>query len=167
MNGLLGSYHSSNRRIEPELLKTIQFNSLLDQFSSCAQDHQHLSTCITLITPKETTGSLVIHDEFNGIDYQEFLSMSRNVEAMAGTGSEPFPDFAALSDIHAAPSAIPVLPKVNTYGQLKIGSEVFGSTYSKRHVTSAKILSQFLHDNTKDTYPGIVQFYFEHMGLLQ
>ncbi|GBC36556.2 uncharacterized protein LOC110040724 [Rhizophagus irregularis DAOM 181602=DAOM 197198] len=194
MNGLLGSYHSSNRRIEPELLKTIQFNSLLDQFSSCAQDHQHLSTCITLITPKETTGSLVIHDEINGIDYREFLSMSRNVEEMAGTGSEPFPgtflnpkridtnlskevldllveyyrnaygkDFAALSDIHAAPSAIPVLPKVNTYGRLKIGSEVFGSMYSKRHVTSAKILSQFLHDNTKDTYPGIVQFYFEHI----
>jgi hypothetical protein len=72
-------------------------------------------------------------------------------------------DFTALSDIHATPSAIPVLPKVNTYGRLKIEFEVFRSTYSKRHVKSAKILTQFLHNNTtKDTYPNIVQFYFEH-----
>src|SRR5688572_21723883 len=51
----IDSYHTSNRKIEPELLKTIQYNSLLDQFSSCTQDHQHLSACLPLISPKETT----------------------------------------------------------------------------------------------------------------
>ncbi|CAB4431022.1 unnamed protein product [Rhizophagus irregularis] len=57
MNGLLGSYHTSNRKIEPELLKTIHYNSLLDQFSSCVQDHQHLSACLPLIASKETSCS--------------------------------------------------------------------------------------------------------------
>ncbi|CAB4470723.1 unnamed protein product [Rhizophagus irregularis] len=91
MNGLLGSYHTSNRKIEPELLKTIHYNSLLDQFSSCVQDHQHLSACLPLIASKETSSSLAVQDEFDEIDYQKFLSMSRNVEKMAGTGSESFP----------------------------------------------------------------------------
>jgi hypothetical protein len=191
---LAGSYHTSNRRIESELLKTIQYNSILDQFSSHAHDHTHLSACLPLITPKVATGSLAVQDEFNEMDYREFLLMSKNVEERAGTGSEPLPgnflnpkkidtnltkevlnllveyyhdaydkEFAALSDIHIAPSdAIPVLPKVNIYGRLQIGNEVFGSTYSKRHIKSAKILSQFINDDTKDTYPGIVQYYFEH-----
>ncbi|PKC05929.1 hypothetical protein RhiirA5_420281 [Rhizophagus irregularis] len=195
MNSLLGSYHTSNRKIELELLKTIHYNFLLDQFSSCIQDHQHLSACLPLIASKETSSSLAVQDEFDEIDYQKFLSISRNVEKMAGTGSESFlgtflnpkrintnlpkeildllveyyynayenKDFVALANIHvASPEAIPVLSKVNIYGRLRLGSEVFASSYSKRHITSAKILSQFTHGNTKDTYPRIVQFYFEH-----
>lgn len=175
------------------MLRIIQYNSLLDQFVSC-QDNQHLSACLPLIAPKKVAGSLAVQDESNEIEYKEFLSMSRDVEEMAGIGSEYFPgtflnpksvntnlskevldllvkyycnayekDFTALSNIHIATSdAVPVLPKVNIYGRLQLGSEIFGSTYSKRHSTSAKILAQFLHDNTKDTYPGVVQFYFEH-----
>lgn len=73
-------------------------------------------------------------------------------------------EFVSLKNIHTASSdAIPVLKRANMYGRLQLGSEVFGSSYSKRHVKSAKILSSFTHDNgEKDTYPGIVQFYFEH-----
>lgn len=176
-------------------MKTIQYNSLLDQFSSCAQDNQHLSACLPLIKPKETIGSLAVQDEIDVTGYHEFLSMSRDVEEMAGTGSESFPgsflnpkrintdlskevldllvkyysnaydkEFVTLSNIHvASPEAIPVLSKANIYGRLRLGSEVFGSSYSKRHIQSAKILAQFTHSaNTKETYPGIVQFYFEH-----
>ncbi len=40
---LIGLYYSNNRRIEPELLKIIQYNSLIDQISSYTQDNQHLS----------------------------------------------------------------------------------------------------------------------------
>jgi hypothetical protein len=120
--------------------------------------------------------------------------MSRNVEEMAGTGSELFSgaflspkklntdlskeilnllveyysnayekDFVILSNIHiTSTNAILVLPKVNIYGRLQLGSEVFGSSYSKRHIQLAKILSQFTHKNTKETYSRIVQFYFEY-----
>jgi hypothetical protein len=190
----IGSFHSSNRNIEPELLKTIQYNSLIDQLSSHAQENHNLSACLPLIEPKKATGSLGVHNE---VDYREFLSMSRNVETKAGTGTEAFPgeflspkkmnsklsdevldlliqyyrnaygkDFVALSNINVhnvSSDFIPVLPNANLYGRLQLGSEVFGSAYSKRHISSAKILSQFVtNNNDKNTYPGIVQFYFEH-----
>ncbi|CAG8579176.1 2926_t:CDS:1 [Funneliformis mosseae] len=44
-------------------------------------------------------------------------------------------DFVALSNIHVTNSeAIPVLSKVNIYRQLRLGSKVFRSSYSKRHI---------------------------------
>jgi hypothetical protein len=72
--------------------------------------------------------------------------------------------FTALSNIHtSSEETIVVLPKVNRYGRLRIGAEVIGSTFSARHIKSANVLSQFvLDDNTTDTYPGQVQFFFEH-----
>ncbi|CAG8722332.1 3071_t:CDS:2, partial [Funneliformis mosseae] len=153
-------------RIEPELLKMIQHNSLFDQFSSHIQNHTHLSACLPLITPKIATGSLVVQDEFNGMDYLEFLSMSKNetldllIEYYRNAYNE---DFVALSDIHIMQSnAIPIFLKINIYGRLQLSTEVFRSTYLKRYINSAKILSQFIDDNSKNTYSGIVQYYFEH-----
>lgn len=72
--------------------------------------------------------------------------------------------FETLSNIHNSYSeSIVVFPTVNQFGRLRIGAEVIGSTFSARHIKSANILSQFvLDDNTTDTYPGQVQFYFEH-----
>ena len=71
-----------------------------------------------------------------------------------------------LSHIHDAPDgSIPILPKVNQHSRLRIGTEIFGSILSSRHAKSAKILARFISDvdNTVDTYPGQVQFYFEHV----
>ncbi|CAG8710714.1 15750_t:CDS:2, partial [Funneliformis mosseae] len=52
--------------------------------------NQHLSACLPLIAPKETTGSLAVQDEFNKIDYQNFLLMFKDVEELAEIGSESF-----------------------------------------------------------------------------
>ncbi|CAG8617173.1 11334_t:CDS:2 [Funneliformis caledonium] len=65
-------------------------NDNAPEFSSYIQDHTHLSACLPLITPKVATSSLAIQDEFNGMDYLEFLSMSKIVEERAETGSESF-----------------------------------------------------------------------------
>jgi hypothetical protein len=73
--------------------------------------------------------------------------------------------FVTLSNIHNSPSnSILVLPKVNLFARLRLGAEVFGSTFSPRYTRSANILAQFVldDDNTTDTYPGQVQFFFEH-----
>jgi hypothetical protein len=73
--------------------------------------------------------------------------------------------FVTLSNIHNSPSnLILVLPKVNLFARLRLGAEVFGSTFSPRYTRSANILAQFVldDDNTTDTYPGQVQFFFEH-----
>ena len=88
-----GSLHSSNRHIEPELLKTVQHYSILDELSaSYGNENQHLSTCLPYIAFKESVGSLAAHEDFDLNKYFEFLSMSKNVRDKAGIGSEPFPD---------------------------------------------------------------------------
>src|SRR5260363_205416 len=59
---------------------------------------------------------------------------------------------------------IAVFPNVTQYGRLKLGSEVFGSTFSAPHIKSSRILARFVasEDETADSYPGQVQFYFDH-----
>jgi hypothetical protein len=181
------------------LLKIVQNYSCLDELSLHVGESQHLSECLPYIAYKETVGSLAAHEEFELLNYSEFLEMSKNVKENAGTGSEPFPgeflkpmkkevkltpevlallvkyyhsaygySFVDLSNIHTSPSeSIVVLPKANQFARLRLGAEIFGSTFSARHLRSANILAQFiLDDDTTDTYPGQVQFFFEHSIVL-
>ena len=57
---LIESLNSSNRRIEQELLKTIQSYSLVDELSSRTEDH--LKTCLQFIEKKLMIGSLSVYD---------------------------------------------------------------------------------------------------------
>lgn len=60
-------------------------------------------------------------------------------------------------------NAIIIQVKVNQFGRCRIGSEIFGSTMSLRHVKSSYILAKFItSDGTVDCYPGQVQHYFTH-----
>ena len=76
--------------------------------------------------------------------------------------------FVTLSNINnSSEDSIAVLPKVNQFGRLRLGAEIFGSTFSPWHTRSANVLSKFVfEDNTTDTYPGQVQFFFEHTIVL-
>ncbi|CAG8721243.1 3403_t:CDS:1, partial [Funneliformis mosseae] len=164
------SYHNSNRKIKLELLKIIQYNSLLKHFSSHIQEHSHLSNCLSLIIPKKATSSLAIQDEFNERDYQEFLFMSKNIKESTRAGSESFPDaFLNLKKVNInfmekviillaeyyhnvydkdfvllseihLSDTILILLKVHVYGQLQLDAEIFRSMYSKGHTKSVKIL---------------------------
>lgn len=59
---------------------------------------------------------------------------------------------------------IAVTGKVSKYGRLRIRAEYFGSKLSKRYIRSSYILARFINqrDNDIETYPGQVQFFFEH-----
>lgn len=60
-------------------------------------------------------------------------------------------------------NAIIIRLKMNQFGRCRIGSEIFGSTMSLRHVKSSYILAKFItNDGTVDCYPGQVQYYFTH-----
>ena len=60
--------------------------------------------------------------------------------------------------------SITVQVKMNQFGRCRIGSEVFGSIMSIRHVKSSYILANFLTDDGQtDCYPGQVQYYFKHI----
>jgi hypothetical protein len=61
-------------------------------------------------------------------------------------------------------NAITIRVKINQFGRCRIGSEIFGSSMSLRHVKSSYILAKFItNDGTVDCYPGQVQYYFTHI----
>src|SRR5207248_3300675 len=52
---------------------------------------------------------------------------------------------------------------INQHGRIKIGSEIFGANIASRYRKNSYILAKFIQDNeTIDTFPGEVQFYFTH-----
>jgi hypothetical protein len=51
---------------------------------------------------------------------------------------------------------------INRFGRCRIGSEIFGSTTSFRHIKNSFILAKFITDNGVDCYPGQVQYFFKH-----
>ena len=59
---------------------------------------------------------------------------------------------------------IAVFPRIIQYGQLKLGSEIFRSTFSACYIRSSRILARFVasEDESIDSYPGQVQFYFDY-----
>lgn len=69
----------------------------------------------------------------------------------------------AYGDLSANNRSIVVLPNVNQFGRVRIATEIFGSKFAPRYQRSSQILAKFIQDDeTIDTYPGQVQFYFEH-----
>ena len=73
--------------------------------------------------------------------------------------------FVTIADAVSAgiSSSIIVLPHVNQYGRIRIGSEIFGATIAPQYIRSSHILAKFIQsDETVDIYPGEVQYYFEH-----
>ena len=62
-----------------------------------------------------------------------------------------------------SPDSIIVNNRANQYGRCQIGAEIFGSADSPRHIKSSFILAKFINrDGSVDTYPGQIQYFFEH-----
>ena len=59
--------------------------------------------------------------------------------------------------------SIVVLPHVDQYGRIWIGTEIFGATIAPRYQRNSHILAKFIQDDeTTDIFPGTVQYFFEH-----
>src|SRR5205814_6148526 len=59
--------------------------------------------------------------------------------------------------------ALPILPNITQHGRIRIGSKIFGMNIASRYRKNLYILAKFIQDNeTIDTFPGEVQFYFTH-----
>src|SRR5256885_17272682 len=71
--------------------------------------------------------------------------------------------FISISSITGPTNDIVVNPNIKQYGRLRIGSDIYGSVQAARHEKSSYILARFVQaDGTIDTYPGQIQFFFEH-----
>ena len=147
---------------------------------------------LNLLDGRNTVGSLSENDEYSSDEMKRFWSNSRHIRESIATGSEPFPgemlnpeselskemlnlmveyfatyekfDFKAPFGDGPEDSIIISRVTINKFGRCRIGSEVFGSTMSSRHVKSSFILANFItHDDKVDCYAGQVQYFFKHI----
>ncbi|CAB4400683.1 unnamed protein product [Rhizophagus irregularis] len=167
MNGILGSYNNSRRNIEPELLRIMNENSFLKYFlSNCDNDVQ--CSYMDIIKSKKSVGSLSAHDEFESDNYLNFIGFSC-IKDESAIGTESFPE-ELMNPYHET-----ILPDdilnllVNFYKNLyddhfiSISSMIGPSNDIVLDMRNRHILAQFVQDDgTIDTYPGQVQFFFEH-----
>jgi len=197
---LVGSYPSSGRNIEPELLRIIQQNCRLDELIIANQSDE-LNEVLGLVKPRPTAGSLAMYDGFDSSELHQFRQNFRIESDITITGSENFPgemltprnDRVSLPDdiyellVHYYNDAydwefvtiagasdklileeesedfIVVLPNITQHGRIRIGSEIFGANIASRYRKNSYILAKFIQDNESiDTFPGEVQFYFTH-----
>ena len=78
-------------------------------------------------------------------------------------------EFAIIAEIcnDLSSNLIIVSPFANQFFRIRIATETFGSVGAPRYQRSSKILAKFIHDDDSiDTYPGQVQYYFEHTIVL-
>jgi hypothetical protein len=191
MNGILGSLPNSNRKIEPELMRRLMFDSQVESvISSSGVEMKGLE----LLGKRPSIGSLSVTDEFSSDEMHRFWMNSQDIQASQVSGSEDFPgEFLKPSFNNTILSSemldlmveyylatyelfgfrkpfskgsdddIVIRVKMNQFGRCRIGSEVFGSSISIRHAKSSYILAKFItNDGTVDCYPGQVQYYFTH-----
>ncbi|GET67249.1 hypothetical protein GLOIN_2v1776801 [Rhizophagus irregularis DAOM 181602=DAOM 197198] len=186
LNGYIESYPNSNRQIEPELMKIVLKNTLVDYHLSCKWTSGLLDESLHLLVPKKAVGSLAITAERE--ELQHFLFMRHNTSMISKIyGTEPLPgqmlnpsyinviiplelrgflcewyailyerekeDVLGFMDLH-----------MNQHARLQIGAEIFGSMISGRHEKNANIFAKWkaANDDSVETYPGEVQYYFEH-----
>jgi len=198
---LVGSYPSSGRNIEPELLRIIQQNCRLDELIIANQSDE-LNEVLGLVKSRPTAGSLAMYDGFDSSELHQFRQNFRIESDITITGSENFPgemltprnDRVSLPDDiyellvyyyndayydlefvtiagasdklileEESEDFIVVLPNITQHGRIRIGSEIFGTNIAPRYRKNSYILAKFIQDNeTIDTFPGEVQFYFTH-----
>lgn len=180
----LGSYPNSNRQIEPELMKIVLKNALVDYHLSCEWTSGLLKDSIDLLAPREAVGSLALTAERGELQY--FLSMRHNTLSKI-YGTEPIPGKMMQPSYFKVvmPSELrKFLCKwymilyekeekeilgfmdlhMNQHARLQIGSEIFGSMLSGCQEKNATIFAKWeaARDNSTDIYPGEVQYYLKH-----
>ena len=86
---LVGSYPSSERNIEPELLRIIQQNCRLDELIVTNQSN-NLNEVLKLVKSRPTAGSLAMYDGFDSSELHQFRQNFRIESDITITGSEDF-----------------------------------------------------------------------------
>ncbi|CAG8780443.1 15513_t:CDS:2, partial [Rhizophagus irregularis] len=90
LNGYIGSYPNSNRQIEPELMRIVLKNTLIDYHLSYKWSSGLLKESLSLIMPKQAVGSLAFTAEKD--ELQHFLSMRHNTSTFSKIyGTEKLP----------------------------------------------------------------------------
>ncbi|CAB4491857.1 unnamed protein product [Rhizophagus irregularis] len=187
LNGYIGSYPNSNRQIEPELMRIVLKNTLIDYHLSYKWSSGLLKESLSLIMPKKAVGSLAFTAEKD--ELQHFLSMRHNTSTFSKIyGTEKLPGqmlnpscFKVIIPLELRRFlcewySILLYEKeqneilgfmdlvIDQHARLQIGAEIFGSMISGHQEKNVTILAKWKasNDDSVDIYLGDVQYYFEH-----
>jgi hypothetical protein len=190
MNGILGNLPNSNRQIEPELMRRLMFDKQIDSIICSGVETKGLDLLekqpsVGSLSSTDQFEADELH-RFFMISQNIQESHISGSERFPGEFLKPKSDNVILSDEMAylmieyyrliyvniklrkpfsegTENDTIIQIKMSKFGRCRIGSEVFGSLMSLRHVKSSYILSKFINkDGTVDCYPGQVQYYFTH-----
>ncbi|GET54803.1 hypothetical protein GLOIN_2v1775288 [Rhizophagus irregularis DAOM 181602=DAOM 197198] len=191
MNGILGSLPNSNRKIESELMRRLMFDkqieniissgievkglellnsqrtigslSVTDEFSSDEMHRFWLNS--QNIKDSQISGKEGFPGEFLKPVFHNILLSSEILNLMVEYYNATYESFGFRRPlVEGLDNDIIIRVKINQFGRCRIGSEVFGSSLSLRHVKSSYVLAKFITDDEDvDTYPGQIQYYFTHV----
>ncbi|GET62975.1 hypothetical protein GLOIN_2v1775288 [Rhizophagus irregularis DAOM 181602=DAOM 197198] len=191
MNGILGSLPNSNRKIESELMRRLMFDkqieniissgievkglellnsqrtigslSVTDEFSSDEMHRFWLNS--QNIKDSQISGKEGFPGEFLKPVSHNILLSSEMLNLMVEYYNATYESFGFRRPlVEGLDNDIIIRVKINQFGRCRIGSEVFGSSLSLRHVKSSYVLAKFITDDEDvDTYPGQIQYYFTHV----
>ncbi|GET64379.1 hypothetical protein GLOIN_2v1775288 [Rhizophagus irregularis DAOM 181602=DAOM 197198] len=191
MNGILGSLPNSNRKIESELMRRLMFDkqieniissgievkglellnsqrtigslSVTDEFSSDEMHRFWLNS--QNIKDSQISGKEGFPGEFLKPVSHNILLSSEMLNLMVEYYNVTYESFGFRRLlVEGFDNDIIIRVKINQFGRCRIGSEVFGSSLSLRHVKSSYVLAKFITDDEDvNTYPGQIQYYFTHI----
>jgi hypothetical protein len=183
---------SSHRQIEPEIMRRLMNDNRIREISSSANIQtkgldllDNRTTVGSLSEDDEYSSDEMERFWFNSRNIRESIVTGR--EPFPGEMLRPKAEnmvlprsmldlmveyYIATYETHnfKAPfddgpeDSIIIRVTINKFGRCRIGSEVFGSTMSSRHVKSSFILAKFITiDDQVDCYAGQVQYFFKHI----
>ena len=188
----VGSYNNSKRNIEPEILRIMNENSFLQYYLSNYDEEILCTSLDIIKPKKSTGSLSVLDDfesdeyqnfirlsrieDESAIGTEPFPGKLMNpcqetnlpndiLDLLVEYYDNLYDDsFISISSITASSNNCNVVnPRIKQYGRLRIGADIYGSVQAARHEKSSYILARFVqNDETVDTYPGQVQFFFEH-----
>ncbi|PKK55704.1 hypothetical protein RhiirC2_801713 [Rhizophagus irregularis] len=133
MNGMLGSLPNSHRKIEPKLMRQIMNDKQINNIVSSG-----------IVNTK----GLDILDTRPSVDYYNVTYPANNFQKPFREGPE---------------DSIIIRIRMNQFRRCRIGSKIFSSKMSSRHVKSSFVTAKFITiDDDVDVYPDQVQYYFTH-----
>ncbi|PKK61360.1 hypothetical protein RhiirC2_791911 [Rhizophagus irregularis] len=123
--------------------------------AECCHDYgnQKLVNGLKLIEPRQTASSLAAYNDLRSEELVQFKRIFCSELEDTITGSKIY-----LGNL------LIVQPIINQCGRIRVAAEIFGSALAPRYKKNSYILAKFTQDNESiELYPGMVQFYFEHV----
>jgi hypothetical protein len=186
----LGSFPNSRRKIEPEIMRRLMFDNQIsniinsgveskgldlisnrpsvgslseaDQFS--ADEMRRFWLTSRNIHESTTTGKEAFPGEMLRPVFNDIVMSSDMLDLIVEYYMASYETMEFRKPFgEGAEDSIIVQVKMNQFGRCRIGSEIFGSSISSRHVKSSFILAKFMTESGDiDCYPGQVQYFFTH-----